>query len=619
MRVYRRGEDIHRQTASSVFGVPLHMVTAEQRDAAKTINFGLLYGMSAYSLRNKLELDAGIVFTLPQAKRYHRAFFASLPRLKEWIAEVHAFAENNGYVLTWYGRRRPIPWINSIDRKLRGFGERSAVNTTIQGCLQYESRILTNRGMIPIGELHNGLSTAETVWDGEGWRTFDVLNRGAAEHVIVETRDGGVLRCDDRHEVFIHPGAGKEVKYKPLEALKRHTNVAVLNTEVEFYAQYPAFVRGSFEVYTDRDYEDWLYWAGALMSSGVLEERGVTFYIPVAKEEEFLSLQGLCDRHKLVLTHYLERHDTGEGFINCCIHDAALVSFFRSLNLHYTTPLSGTNVPEVVFRSTKVVRKSFINGFFDFITEGADTFVDTSNWHLLQQLRQVIQSLGRHAVVIRLDERKWRLTQMFTYPYLVSTDNRYGATRFREANKLGFIGDTYTLSVHHSNHRFFSDGFLSKNTAADIMKIAIIQCHKAIEERGLSARMLLTVHDQLLFEIREEKMEYEAPILKAAMAVQPKGFVPTVVDADTGKRWGSCKPLVIGGAKPTRNRIQLRMVQGFTVEELKMVRDILKSGEGPYPASVIYQGKIIDAKLTSSESAVQRVLATFEGRVQDVS
>ncbi len=121
------GEDIHAVTASQVFGVPLGDVTAQMRSHAKAVNFGIVYGISAFSLAQ----DIGV--RPREAQAYIDAYLEKYHGVREYMERVIAEAKANGYVSTLYGRRRPMPELKSPNRNMRAFGERVARNMPIQG------------------------------------------------------------------------------------------------------------------------------------------------------------------------------------------------------------------------------------------------------------------------------------------------------------------------------------------------------------------------------------------------------------------------------------------------------------------------------------------------------
>jgi DNA polymerase-1 len=124
---FKRGEDIHAATAAQVFQIPLEEVTREQRSHAKTVNFGIIYGVSAFGLSNQTDL------TRSESKELIETYYATYPKLKAYIGEQVNFARNNGYVQTVSGRRRYLKDINSRNAVVRGAAERNAVNAPIQG------------------------------------------------------------------------------------------------------------------------------------------------------------------------------------------------------------------------------------------------------------------------------------------------------------------------------------------------------------------------------------------------------------------------------------------------------------------------------------------------------
>jgi DNA polymerase I len=126
-QAFNSGADIHRRTASQVLGVPEDSVTPNQRRAAKTVNFGVLYGMSAHRLGN----DLGIGYA--EANRFIESYFAVYPGIRQYIDRTLEFGREQGYVETLYGRRRYVPELKSSNRTLREAGERVAYNMPIQG------------------------------------------------------------------------------------------------------------------------------------------------------------------------------------------------------------------------------------------------------------------------------------------------------------------------------------------------------------------------------------------------------------------------------------------------------------------------------------------------------
>nr|WP_294774235.1 DNA polymerase I [uncultured Flavobacterium sp.] len=127
IKAFQNNEDIHRSTAAKVFDVPLEEVTKEQRSNAKTVNFGIIYGVSAFGLSNQTSLSRS------ESAALIDAYYKTYPKLKSYMSEQVDFARHNGYVQTVLGRRRYLKDINSANAVVRGAAERNAVNAPIQG------------------------------------------------------------------------------------------------------------------------------------------------------------------------------------------------------------------------------------------------------------------------------------------------------------------------------------------------------------------------------------------------------------------------------------------------------------------------------------------------------
>ncbi|MGB5430912.1 DNA polymerase I [Eudoraea sp.] len=127
IEAFKNGEDIHASTASKVFNVPLDEVTREQRGNAKTVNFGIIYGVSAFGLSNQTELSR------TEAKELIDTYYKTYPKLRNYISDQIDFAREHGYVQTVLGRRRYLKDINGSNAIVRGAAERNAVNAPIQG------------------------------------------------------------------------------------------------------------------------------------------------------------------------------------------------------------------------------------------------------------------------------------------------------------------------------------------------------------------------------------------------------------------------------------------------------------------------------------------------------
>ncbi|HNS26985.1 MAG TPA: DNA polymerase I [Steroidobacteraceae bacterium] len=142
LAAFAAGEDVHRATAAEVFGVSLGEVSADQRRSAKAINFGLIYGMSAFGLARQLGIDRGA------AQQYVNRYFERYPGVKRYMDTTRERAKQDGYVETVLGRRLYLPDIRSRNRQLQQYAERSAINAPMQGT----AADIIKRAMIAVHE-----------------------------------------------------------------------------------------------------------------------------------------------------------------------------------------------------------------------------------------------------------------------------------------------------------------------------------------------------------------------------------------------------------------------------------------------------------------------------------
>lgn len=127
IQAFNRGDDIHAITASQVFDVPIDQVTNEQRRTAKAVNFGIIYGISDYGLSETLKISP------KTASEYIKKYFEMYPSVKKYMDDNVAFAKENGYICTAFGRKRIISELKSSNYNVRSFGERAAMNMPLQG------------------------------------------------------------------------------------------------------------------------------------------------------------------------------------------------------------------------------------------------------------------------------------------------------------------------------------------------------------------------------------------------------------------------------------------------------------------------------------------------------
>ena len=125
IRAFNDDEDIHARTASEVYGVQIDKVTSDMRRMAKTANFAVIYGVTAYGLSMQSDMS------MAESKQFIDTYYARYPNIKEYMNGIIEQTKEDGYVTTLYGRRRYIPEINSRNRQVRQFAERTAMNLSL--------------------------------------------------------------------------------------------------------------------------------------------------------------------------------------------------------------------------------------------------------------------------------------------------------------------------------------------------------------------------------------------------------------------------------------------------------------------------------------------------------
>ena len=173
---FANDRDVHQATAAEVFDVPLADVTADQRRSAKAINFGLIYGMSAFGLARQLGIERGA------AQRYVELYFARYPGVKEYMERTRERARETGYVETVFGRRLHLPEIRSRNRALQQYAERSAINAPMQGT----AADLIKRAMIAVDRWceHEGRGAAHLIMQ-------------VHDELVLEVRESALARVTD--------------------------------------------------------------------------------------------------------------------------------------------------------------------------------------------------------------------------------------------------------------------------------------------------------------------------------------------------------------------------------------------------------------------------------------
>jgi DNA polymerase-1 len=199
LRAFAEDRDIHQATAAEVFGATLETVSADQRRSAKAINFGLIYGMSAFGLARQLGIGRG------EAQKYVDLYFERYPGVKRYMDETRRQAREAGFVETVFGRRLYLPEIQSRNRALRQYAERSAINAPMQGT----AADIIKRAMIDVDAwLQSSRVPARLIMQVHDELVLEVAD-SAVEAVTAQLRERMARAAELRVPLKVDVGVGR--------------------------------------------------------------------------------------------------------------------------------------------------------------------------------------------------------------------------------------------------------------------------------------------------------------------------------------------------------------------------------------------------------------------------
>lgn len=531
---FQRGEDPHSATASMMLSKPLTEVLPEDRQTGKTINFGLAYQMGPKLLAEQLAIS------VEAAKELFDLYNARLPKVHDWVVWAKREGQSKGYITTHFGRKWTLWDLQSSKEGIRAKGQRLCVNGPVQGCLPPDTRVLTRKGWNPIGDFIDG----EEVWTGAEWATAVRLDRGLAERVRVHLSDGRTFDCDERHKFLVENGAWPE--WCHVDDLKGRALVRDEHTD--------------WGEADDLSVEDW-YWAGRFSGDGHLTQEetghrhvrwGMSFHAVKEADDVERFIQWL-DAKDFSTPHskrgYTIRYrDCGSNSTYVRGMTPAAVAWWQQFGW-VPSRRGSSSIPAKVFTVDRVRRQAFWDGRFD--ADGhqrtRSTKVTTAVYSEAQDLLRLAQTLGMTGKVGQANVLVGRATNggdhVFWEVYLHSVTRSLEVT---EVEHLGLLQTMFTLSVDHPRHSFSSEGLISKNTAADLAKRAMIRSQAVIDQMGWHGLVVIinNLHDALTYEVDDS---VDPNLLRKALTPAvtfPNDpalttFPKIEVDWELGQTWGS--------------------------------------------------------------------------------
>jgi DNA polymerase I-like protein with 3'-5' exonuclease and polymerase domains len=536
----------------------------KRRSEVKTIGFGLVYGMQANALGRRLNRSK------QEAEVLLKAFMDNTPAVNKFFKEVVAATRKTGYAFTILGRRRYFQHINS-DNSMRRWGdERKAINLEIQGCLPSSTRVLTKKGYLPIGDIDD----QGDVWTGTRWKQYRKLNRGTWRLAELHLENGQVLRCDTRHKVLMAERTG--YAFKTFSELQEGDPLCMSMANPMAFgsrkgtnakAYWMGFCLGNgctsngdhtnamVVAFGDRSGRYTRADKSSEFVRYIYEEYGISTQTPridtEGKKRITVTAENIGIRNDMVHLGYPWKKTAHAKYVPTYIWKSTLSErrnfllglldsdgcAYPQVNLHMCNEHLLREV-QLLFRTIGV--ESRLRG--PYTSEGF------TSWVLNVHTAQVAEALHYRTqksfvrvpgMLVPDSILKWTtklhpttashatirskiLRGGSTGPYtirhmaeLAGADQipvMYATQKLIKKVELGEEETTYTLSVDSPLHRFDSEGVISKNSAADVVKMAMIRIDSELdlwEDYGCT--MNLQVHDELVFEC-DKSMTDEARV-----------------------------------------------------------------------------------------------------------
>lgn len=528
------------------------------RGAVKAVGYGLNYGIGDDKL-------AGQIGCLPsEAYETRMEYFHEYPGIKMFFDLSVQIARHTGYAFTYLGRRRFLGQIHSRWQRDRAAAERRAGNMAIQGCLPASTRVLTTKGYLPIGDIP---ATGE-VWTGHAFKPYKKLYRGAWELAELLLSNGQILSCDTRHKVLV--ATEQDYVFKSYEELEEGDRICLSVAQPVHFgralprgdAYWMGFALGNgctaqgtahhnaltitagdrvgcytkegmtaaFSAYVQRlgispqkprrsptkisvTVESAAFKDRWLRLGYCWGETAHTKRVPAAIWTASLSarkafLRGMLDADGAVL------HDTPN--IHLCQREllADLQMLFRTVGVDAVLRgpyVDGTTVSWRLDMSPGQLHAVFRIGT-PRMPEITRMPVPAGVLRASEQSLRALHLLSKSQQAIRNRVLRGGPANTYTLLHLYDTAKQappqvYATRTLVRKVAIGREESTYTLSVDDPGHRFDSEGVISKNTAAEVVKLAMLHCDEDPRLRELGAEMTMQVHDELLHEIPTDAAE----------------------------------------------------------------------------------------------------------------
>jgi DNA polymerase I-like protein with 3'-5' exonuclease and polymerase domains len=556
---FNSGADLHKVTAAQVFNTPLDQVTKDQRDFAKRLNFGVVYGIGA----QRFSMMTGL--SLTDAEDILRRYFATYRQLDSWLRDAAQRAVRERTARTASGRLARFRF-DPEDRQAMSLAQRNGKNTPIQGCQVFDSRIMTKEhGYTKIGTL-SGLSNVH-VWDGSRFVRADVRPSGKKQKVKVEFWGGYYNECSPDHKFLTIDVNGRSKWRTPREFVKG--NYVVLTEAIgewsvglhlpELHIGKPHNASRASVADATSDPFGLGVWLGRVASDGSLQSRQL--YLLVAQHEEAILPQMKNFTEKFGHVSYAVKRG-GRG--TKPIHFLTLSALGLVKQLHE----SGlkTRIPDFAWRDSRILA-GYLRGMFDgdgtVNQDGAILTFGKGPDFYLEWAREIQQALLLFGIRSRIHRCADRINVCVLKRDMPLFCERIGFINARRQEKALAIKDgtghenkIYGRAVRiksvdftdewvemydvvdSETSQFMVNGLVTHNSSADILKRALRLLHD--ELRDTSACIVNIVHDEIVVEADANETETIAKKVEDAMCKAGEEYVkkvPVKVETEVSDEW----------------------------------------------------------------------------------
>jgi DNA polymerase I len=515
--------DIHRGTASEMFGIPYKSVTSKMRTAAKTLNFGIIYGMSTKTLAERLGIDN------EEAAEHLQRYKDNFKGLMAWMSDEETKSSKRGYTLTQAGRIRWYKSTNDIKdpdekRKMDSFYNRVSRNHPVQGCLPPDTRVLTPDGWVKIRDFNDGM-----VWTGEKWAYAVKVNRGVANRLRLHLSDGRTFDCDNRHYLLVNDGV-----YPHWEDVNTIVGKSLVRDAGYDWGQ------------SINTVEDW-YWVGRMIGDGYLSNFGwgCAFASKESKDvDNFITwldtkdIKGLTNSQK----GYGIEQDKNNNF-KVYGYTKKGKALWESFGMIVGHGAKDKRIPSILFNTNRERRQSFFDGYMD--SDGykrrRSSKITSVNRLLLEDTLRLMQTIGMTGHIT--NPMKNGIGCVWYDLDIHKTIHNLTVTKIESL----IDEEMFTLSVDDDRHSFSTEGLISKNTSADMTKTAMALMYNPLKD--MNAYVVNTIHDEVCVEVPIDYAIEAAHLVKRKMMFAGSKFlspnkpnstlkpVPVLVDIKIRDAW----------------------------------------------------------------------------------